>query len=99
MKRKLNNDKTILRVAIYVRVSTEQQAEDGDSIRDQLNSCEVYIKAHENMILAGEYIDGGISGQKTKREDLSQWKNLACLSRFCKSFLKKVLTVCLRLTK
>lgn len=36
MKRKLNNDKTILRVAIYVRVSTEQQAEDGDSIRDQL---------------------------------------------------------------
>ncbi len=29
---KCNNDKTILRVAIYVRVSTEQQAEDGDSI-------------------------------------------------------------------
>lgn len=72
MKRKLNNDKTILRVAIYVRVSTEQQAEDGDSIRDQLNSCEAYIKAHENMILAGEYIDGGISGQKTKREDFQK---------------------------
>lgn len=72
MKRKLNNDKAILRVAIYIRVSTEHQAEDGDSIRDQLNSCEAYIKAHENMILVGEYIDGGISGQKTKREDFQK---------------------------
>ncbi len=33
-----------LRVAIYIRVSSDEQAEKGDSIRDQQERCTDYIK-------------------------------------------------------
>lgn len=45
-KRKKNTtEKVLLRVAIYIRVSTDQQAKDGDSIRDQMATCKDYIKS------------------------------------------------------
>lgn len=69
-KRKKNTtEKVLLRVAIYIRVSTDQQAKDGDSIRDQMATCKDYIKKHENMILVDTYVDDGISGQKVTRDD------------------------------
>lgn len=65
-------EKVLLRVAIYIRVSTDRQAKEGDSIRDQLASGEKYIESHENMILADTYVDDGISGQKLKRDDFQR---------------------------
>lgn len=59
-----------LRVAIYIRVSSDEQAEKGDSIRDQQERCTDYINRNPDMILQGVYIDDGISGQKLDRDDL-----------------------------
>lgn len=74
MKRKTmkQHDKLLLRVAIYIRVSTDRQAQDGDSVRDQLATGQKYIENHENMILADTYVDDGISGQKVKRDDFQR---------------------------
>ena len=63
---------SIINVAIYVRVSTDRQAKKGDSIDEQLSTCKNYIASKENMVLAGTYIDDGISGRKIKREDFDQ---------------------------
>lgn len=65
-------EKVLLRVALYIRVSTDKQAKDGDSTRDQLASGQKYIDDRENMILAGTYIDDGISGQKLNRDDFQR---------------------------
>lgn len=63
---------SITNVAIYVRVSTDRQAKKGDSIDEQLSTCKAYIASKENMVLAGTYIDDGISGRKIKRDDFEQ---------------------------
>lgn len=63
---------SITNVAIYVRVSTDRQAKKGDSIDEQLSTCKNYIASKENMVLAGTYIDDGISGRKIKRGDFEQ---------------------------
>lgn len=65
-------EKILLRVAIYIRVSTDKQVKDGDSMRDQLATGRKYIDSHENMILVDTYIDDGISGQKLKRDDFQR---------------------------
>lgn len=65
-------EKILLRVAIYIRVSTDRQVKEGDSMRDQLASGQKYVEAHENMILVDTYIDDGISGQKLKRDDFQR---------------------------
>lgn len=65
-------EKILLRVAIYIRVSTDKQVKDGDSMRDQLATGQKYIDSHENMILVDTYIDDGISGQKLKRNDFQR---------------------------
>ena len=53
---------TLLRVALYIRVSSDEQAERGDSIRDQKERGTKYIDDHQNMILQDTYIDDGVSG-------------------------------------
>lgn len=65
-------EKILLRVAIYIRVSTDRQVKEGDSMRDQLSTGQKYIDTHENMILVDTYIDDGISGQKLKRDDFQR---------------------------
>jgi DNA invertase Pin-like site-specific DNA recombinase len=74
MKRKINKtgDKALLRVAIYIRVSTDAQAKEGDSMRDQLATLQRYVEGHDNMVLADTYVDDGISGQKLKRDDFQR---------------------------
>lgn len=49
-------------VAIYVRVSTEEQAEHGYSIEAQLELLRHYCQAHHKTIFR-EYVDGGVSGK------------------------------------
>lgn len=62
----------IIRTAIYIRVSSEEQAKFGDSIRDQRESGLQYIHSHKHTVLQDIYIDDGISGQKLDREDFQK---------------------------
>ena len=63
---------TVLRVAIYARVSTEEQAEHGYSIDAQLDTLRQYCKLY-NKEVVGEYVDRGISGKEmTKRHELQK---------------------------
>lgn len=60
------------RVAIYIRVSTEQQAKHGDSLREQQETLNEYVKMNKDFEIVGEYIDGGISGQKLNRDEFQR---------------------------
>ena len=55
-----------VRAAIYTRVSTEDQAKEGFSLDAQLDKLKSYCKARD-WIVAGEYVDEGYSGRKTRR--------------------------------
>lgn len=74
MKRNIN-DLKIIRVAKYIRVSTDRQVKTGDSLREQDDTLTEYIKTHDNMIDSGIYIDDGISGQKLDRDDFTRLMN------------------------
>ena len=60
-----------MRVALYARVSTEEQAKHGISIDAQLDALRAWAKAGSHEIV-GEYVDAGISGKKPfqKRPEL-----------------------------
>lgn len=72
-------DEQKVRVAIYTRVSTEDQAKEGFSLDAQLDKLRSYCKARD-WVIAGEYIDDGYSGRTTKRpayqrmmEEMEKW--------------------------
>lgn len=54
-----------IRVAIYARVSTEEQAEHGYSIDAQLDTLRKYCELYDRVV-AGEYVDRGVSGKSMK---------------------------------
>lgn len=60
------------RTAIYMRVSSAVQANEGDSIAAQRDALIKYINSHDDMICAGEYLDDGISGTKEDRDELQR---------------------------
>ena len=64
---------TILRVACYERVSTEEQAIHGYSIKTQIDNLTDYCQ-EKNLKIIGHYTDEGISGAKPplKRPALQQ---------------------------
>lgn len=63
-------------VAIYIRVSSEQQVKEGDSIAAQRDALIKYVNERSDLTLAGEYLDDGISGQKyTQRDELQRLLN------------------------
>jgi site-specific DNA recombinase len=73
------------RVALYTRVSTEDQAREGFSLDAQLDRLRYYAKA-QGWSVAGEYIDEGHSGRTTKRpqytrmmEEVDAWDTLLVL--------------------
>lgn len=57
------------RVAAYVRVSTEMQAEEGLSITAQLNEIREYATAR-GWTVVSEFVDAGITGQTLDRPGL-----------------------------
>ena len=62
----------VIRVAIYARVSTEEQAEHGYSIDAQLDNLRQYCKLYNKKVV-GEYVDRGVSGKEmTKRHELQK---------------------------
>lgn len=63
--------KTTNKVAIYVRVSTTSQAEEGYSIEEQKDKLEAYCKIKDWSVYK-IYTDGGFSGSNTDRPALEQ---------------------------
>ena len=63
-----------MRVALYCRVSTEEQKKHGISIDAQLEALRAWAKQNNHDIV-GEYVDAGVSGKKpyTKRPSLSRF--------------------------
>lgn len=62
----------LIRTAIYMRVSTDRQAQEGDSVPAQREALRKYIDDHQHLTFAGEYLDDGISGTKADRSELSR---------------------------
>lgn len=60
------------RTAIYMRVSTDRQAQEGDSIPAQRDALHKYIDSRQDLIFAGEYLDDGITGTKDTRPELQR---------------------------
>lgn len=60
------------RTAIYLRVSSDKQAKEGDSIPAQKEALLKYIADRPDLTFAGEYIDDGISGTKDDRDELQR---------------------------
>lgn len=60
------NGEEPLRAALYARVSTDEQAEEGFSLEAQLDTLRTYcdIQGYE---IAGEFVDDGYSGRNTNR--------------------------------
>ena len=54
------------KIAIYTRVSTEDQAKEGFSLDAQLEKLRSYCVARD-WVISGEYIDDGYSGRNVKR--------------------------------
>jgi len=57
---------TVMRAAVYARVSTEDQARDGFSIAAQQKRLAAYCKAR-GWTVTGEYTDDGFSGRSANR--------------------------------
>ena len=55
-----------IRAALYARVSTEEQADQGYSLAAQLQTLRDFCEVFE-MDIAGEYVDDGYSGTNTRR--------------------------------
>lgn len=76
------SDNEIKKVAIYTRVSTEDQATGGFSLEYQLEKLRAFCIARD-WDIAGEYIEEGESGKTTKRPqyqkmmaDIDKWDGL-----------------------
>lgn len=63
-----------MKVALYCRVSTDEQAINGYSIDAQLNELKEYAKLHKYTIV-GEYLDEGYSGGLLERPALNNLLN------------------------
>ena len=59
------------RAALYIRVSSDRQAKEGDSIPAQREALRQYARSH-HMQIYGEYIDDGVSGTRADRDELSR---------------------------
>ena len=59
------------RAALYIRVSSDKQAKEGDSIPAQREALRQYAGSH-HMQIYGEYIDDGVSGTRADRDELSR---------------------------
>ncbi len=65
MSKQIEDTQCRKRVAIYARVSTEEQALSGYSIDAQLNTLKNYCSLYNKEVVA-EYVDRGISGKSIK---------------------------------
>lgn len=59
----------MIKTACYIRVSSDKQAKEGESVPAQREALDQYIKEHKELKKVGEYLDDGISGTKFKERD------------------------------
>ena len=59
----------MIRTAIYMRVSSQAQAKEGDSIPAQRAALRAYIDSKPDLVFAGESLDDGVSGTKYDRDE------------------------------
>lgn len=59
------------KVAVYARVSTREQAEEGYSIQVQLEKLRLFCQA-KSWVVIKEYVDAGFSGGSLKRPAMSE---------------------------
>ena len=64
-----------MRAAIYVRVSSDKQVKEGDSISAQLDALRKYIRKYSYECV-GEFVDDGISGTKYDRDEFQKMMEL-----------------------
>ena len=62
----------MIRTATYLRVSTDKQVAEGDSISAQRSALNEYIERHSDMVFVGEYCDDGVSGTKYDRDEFQR---------------------------
>ena len=74
------DDSIPLRIAIYTRVSTDEQARGGYSLDDQLDKLRGYVALRDRWNIAGEYVDDGYTGKNIRRpaykkmlEEINNW--------------------------
>lgn len=84
-KAQKEDEKLETRVAIYTRVSTEDQAKEGFSLGAQMDRLKSYCEARDWVIFK-EFVDDGYSGRKINRpayqemmEDIESWDILLVL--------------------
>jgi DNA invertase Pin-like site-specific DNA recombinase len=92
-----------MKAATYVRVSTEEQAENGTSLETQRERTRAYVE-EKGYTLAHEFVEQGVSGAKESRPELDRLKR-ACESgevevivvtrhdRFARSLLNALLLI------
>jgi len=71
-KKKRGSEPIIRKAALYLRVSSEEQAKTGDSLREQLETLQDYVDKQPDMVVYDTYIDDGISGQKLDRDEFAR---------------------------
>ncbi len=59
------------RAAIYIRVSTQEQAQEGYSVGEQRERLIAYCKAHD-WLISEVYVDGGYTGSNLKRPGIQK---------------------------
>lgn len=59
------------RAAIYIRVSTQEQAQEGYSVGEQKERLVAYCKAHD-WLIADIYADAGYTGSNLKRPGIQK---------------------------
>lgn len=64
-----------MKVVLYVRVSTDEQAKEGVSILNQRERLISYVKSQEDWEISDIYIDDGYSAKDTNRPELQRLIN------------------------
>ena len=77
----VNNADRVPRVAVYARVSTQEQAEKGTSLESQSEQLEAFCKAQRWEIF-NHYVDSGFSGKDDKRPGLESLRRDAASGYF-----------------
>ena len=79
----------IVRVAVYARVSTQEQAVEGTSLEHQSEQLEKYCES-QGWVIAGKYTDPGYTGKDDNRPGLKQLLADAKLHTFEKVVVYKL---------
>jgi len=79
----------IVTVAVYARVSTQEQAQEGTSLEHQADQLDAYCKA-QGWEIAGRYVDPGFTGKDGERPGLQRMLKDADLGVFDKVVVYKL---------